>query len=425
MALSITSTSALHRRFFAPISALLSKLTRQRACPKLSDGYWLQVGICRVLEGAKNGRDFLQTMQAKMALPSHHHFFATLKSKRRLALCAQANAELVALVAKSLPDAFAAYRALDLFDLHAADGHAHAAAVHDAPQHSNTSPTGKAKFATSHIYSLNLRTHGLTHLALADQITRRKEHEMRTLKRLTLDDLRQGALKGRKVLYIYDPACIDYTLWRELKQGGVYFLTRLKSNARMIHCGSMRHNLADPGNAGVLIDEQVGVAGGMLRHVQFQCPQSGEIYDFLTNEMTLPPGLIARTYRMRWDIEKVYDEVKNKFNEQKAWASTPTAKAMQAQFICLAHNLMVLQEHQLKTQEGVTNTSEIKRKAQRLELEIARLAQKKEVLPVLLQDFQRLTQRSVKYVRWLRAFLFVDAPWPTVVAALRKSYAVS
>jgi len=48
--------------------------------------------------------------------------------------------------------------------------------------------------------------------------------------------------------------------------------------------------------------------------------------------MTIPPGLIARIYKMRWDIEKVYDEMKNKLDEQKAWASTPTAKTMQAHF---------------------------------------------------------------------------------------------
>lgn len=424
MLTTLTTASLLHQHFFAPVSALLPQLTLQRSCPKLSDAHWLHLGVCRVLEGVKSGRDFLQSMQAKLSLPSHHHFFDTLKSKRRLALCAQANSALCAAMARSLPDAFAAYPALDEFDLHAADGHAHAAAVHDAHQVSRTSPTGMAKFATSHIYSLNLRNHAQTHLALADQITRRKEHEIRTLKRLTLGALRQGAAQGRKVLYVYDPACVDYTLWRQLKQGGVYLLTRLKSNTHMTRCGSLRSNLADPLNAGVLLDEQVGVAGGMLRHVQYRCVQSGETYDFLTNEMTLAPGLLARIYRMRWDIEKVYDEVKNKLHEKKAWATTPTAKAMQAQFICLAHNLMVLQEHQLKTEEGVNNTIEIKRKAQRLNQEIARLALKNEVLPVLLQDFQRLTQRSVKYIRWLRAYLFFEAPWTTAVAALRRSYAV-
>ena len=424
MAILKNPAAALHSHFFAPLTCLLAKLKTARSCPKISDEDWLQIGVGRVIEGVKTGRDFLQSMQAKLRLPTVARFFETLKSNRRLALCREVNARLTHSLTQSVPDAFTAYPSLAQFDFYATDGHAHAAAVHDAQQYSASSLTQKAKFATSHIYALNLRTHGLHHLSIADQITRRKEHEIRTLKRLTLDQFRLGAPKGRKVLHVYDPACIDYALWRELKTGGVYFLTRLKSNARMMNCGSLRWDRADPINAGILLNDQVGVAGTMLRHVRYQCALTGAIYDFLTNEMTIAPGMIARIYQMRWDIEKVYDEVKNKFQEQKAWASSPTAKTMQAQFICLTHNLMVLQELHLRTEEGVSNTCEIKRKAQRLEQHRERLAAKNEVLPVLQEAFQRLTQRSVKYLRWLRAYLFVEAPWAAVVLALRDSYAV-
>jgi len=32
----------------------------------------------------------------------------------------------------------------------------------------------------------------------------------------------------------------------------------------------------------------------------------------------LRPGLIAFLYKLRWDVEKVFDQLKNKLNEQKA-----------------------------------------------------------------------------------------------------------
>jgi len=424
MAITIKAPTPLHPHFFGPLLTRLSQLKSFRSCPKLSDPDWLQLGISRALEGVRSGRDFLQSMAGKLRLPAVPLFFTTLKSKRRLALCSEANTALCDTLTRTVPDAFAAYPALADFDLYAADGHAHAAAAHDLAQPSKTSKTGYAKFATSHIYTLNLRTHALSHLAVADQITRRREHEMRTLKRLATAQLRQGAPPGRKVLYIYDPACIDYLFWAQQKQRGIYFLTRLKSNASLINCGDPGHDPLDPVNAGVLFDRQVGIAGRMLRHIRYQCPKSGEIFDFLTNEMTVPPGLIARLYQMRWDIEKSYDEIKNKLNEKKAWASSPTAKAMQAQFICLAHNLMVLQEHRLLVEEKVSNTSEIKRKATRLAEATAILTVKKQVMPVLQQDFQRHTQRSVKYIRWLRAFLFLQAPWQAVVAILSESYRI-
>ena len=374
MAIIINTNSPLHTHFFGPLLALLPKLKNLRACPKISDADWMQLGISRVIEGVQSGRDFLQSMQAKLRVPCLGRFFSSLKSERRLALCAETNAVLSATMTQTVPDVFAAYPQLDGFELYAADGHSHAHATHDPARPSKTSSTGLAKFGTSHIYTLNLRTHALSHLALADKITRRKEHEIRTIKRLTIDQLRQGAPIGRKILYMYDPACTDYNYWRELKRNGIYFATIMKINASLTCCGSLSYDVEDPINAGVCFDHQVGIAGVMVRHIQYQCPQTGDVFDFLTNEMTIPPGLIARLYRMRWDIEKTYDEVKNKLEEKKAWASSATAKAMQAWFICLAHNLMVIQEHKLRTEEGVTNTSEIKRKAKRLQGEIKRLA---------------------------------------------------
>ena len=53
------TTSALHQHFFSPIADLMPKLSHRRTCPKLSYEDWLEIGICRVVEGVKSGRDFL------------------------------------------------------------------------------------------------------------------------------------------------------------------------------------------------------------------------------------------------------------------------------------------------------------------------------------------------------------------------------
>ena len=204
-ALRVLAVFRFPAHFWRPAPAPI----RNCCFPKLCDEDWLHIGILRVLSGVKTGRDFLQSMQANLSLPTVAGFFETLKSKRRLALCRDANVHLSQALAQGVPDAFAVYQTLAGFDLYASDGHSHAAAVHDAPQYSAASATKKAKFATSHIYTLNLRTHGLHHLAMADQVTRRKKQEMRTHKRLTLDQFRLGAPKGRRVLHVYDPACID------------------------------------------------------------------------------------------------------------------------------------------------------------------------------------------------------------------------
>ena len=54
--------------------------------------------------------------------------------------------------------------------------------------------------------------------------------------------------------------------------------------------------------------------------------------------------------------QKVFDEFKNKLNEKKSWASSVAAKAAQANFMCLVHNLIVLYDHELE-KEGIRLSS--------------------------------------------------------------------
>ena len=77
-----------------------------------------------------------------------------------------------------------------------------------------------------------------------------------------------------------------------------------------------------------------------MRRVKYRDPTTGNEYSFLTNEMTLPPRVIAFLYQKRWDIEKVFDEFKNKLGQKKAWAKSDTSKIQQALFMTTTHNLM-------------------------------------------------------------------------------------
>ena len=138
--------------------------------------------------------------------------------------------------------------------------------------------------------------------------------------------------------------------------------------------------------------------------------------------MTLRPGLIDFLYKLRWDIEKVFGPLKNNLGEQQAWASTPTAKTIQARLICLVHNLLLLVEMRLK-EDGIENEAELARKAKELAItvEIATKAGRKIPGPVLA--IQRHTQRSVKLLRWLRSSLLDRLAWQAATPRLEALYA--
>ena len=137
----------------------------------------------------------------------------------------------------------------------------------------------------------------------------------------------------------------------------------------------------------------------------------------------MPPGVLAWLYKTRWDIEKSFDEIKNKLGEQKAWGSSATAKSMQAQFICLTLNLLHLLEHELKEKEGIVNEAEDKRREKRLGLVREGLKKAGAVLPKALELVQRSTQHSVKFIRWAAARLWQNNPWKLACVALAALYA--
>jgi hypothetical protein len=170
----------------------------------------------------------------------------------------------------------------------------------------------------------------------------------------------------------------------------------------------------------------VGTAtsGLMLRRITFHDVVAERRFEFLTNvlESAVPPGVLAQLYRMRWEIEKSFDEVKNKLGEKKAWATSATAKSMQAQFICLSVNLLQLLEHELGEQ-GIRNEPEEKRRAARLELAGKAAATANTVLPKTLRLMQRITQHSVKLIRWVAAQLWAHIPWQQACAVLTALYA--
>jgi len=160
----------------------------------------------------------------------------------------------------------------------------------------------------------------------------------------------------------------------------------------------------------------------MMHRVVYKCPISGESYHFVTSLSTIPPGIIAYLYRTRWDIEKIFDEVKNKLSEKKAWATSDIAKEMQAQFVCIAHNLMLILEGCIE-REGIINEIENNRRSKRLQEALVNSKAEKKTLPDFLIQPKRATQRSVKFIRWLRNYLFMNTSWREALGPLQRIYA--
>jgi hypothetical protein len=91
---------------------------------------------------------------------------------------------------------------------------------------------------------------------------------------------------------------------------------------------------------------------GVWRRITASGPDSAEIYITLTNQMTLPPGALNQCRRLRWNIEKAFDQQEQKLDERKAWTASEAGKRIQAIAMSIVHNLLRLFEAKLKSEEG-------------------------------------------------------------------------
>ncbi len=411
-----THEDTVYHRFFAPLLTALERAHSGRSGLKFTDKEFLLSGVGRVIASVQSGRDWVQylQMQAGGAI-SVANFFATLKSPRRLRLLEEVALDVRRELDESTPahaDPLAAHPELDGFAVYGSDGH------YEKPSAHEKRIEGK-KYAPGYFFALSLRSHSLALLDIA-RPERKKENDVKAMKRLGSTALRLGAPKGVKVIHAYDPAIIDYHWWYRCKAKGVYFVSREKENSAAEGVGENAWDRNDPRNTGVLSDELVGVfAGVLMRRVRYCDPVTGEIYSYMTSELNLPPGLIAFIYKLRWDVEKVFDEKKNKLLEQKAWAKTKRAKCQQAHFIALAHNLMVCLERDLQSQEGIVDDKSIDKKRKRLS-EAEEIVRQRGLIPnPLVQNCLRITERSLQFIRWLRYTLGSQTLWTEAVTQLR------
>lgn len=412
----ITTTTTVNERFLQLLEQATAAAPSRRSCPEFPDETWIAMGVQRVLEATESGRAFLQEHGLRFdKAPRHDNYFASLKSARRGDVAREVSQSILLQAQSRVADRLASIPELAGYACFAADGHWHKGAVHD-PKYEDR------KMAVGHFYSLDLRTHTLRHLAAGQGL---HENDMSALKRIKPRGLRQEVTQGTRVLIVYDKAGIDFDYWdRCRRECAVYFLSRVKENMVFEWVADYDWNKSDARNRGIFVDCKVrSREGHILRLIMYQDALSGVVYQFLTNEPDLAPGIVAELYRRRWEAEKVFDEIKNKLGQKKAWGSTLEAKETQALLITITHNLLLYYEQDLEQRYELENTAEDQRRQRRTQAAKRTGVKTGWPLPALVLQARRATQRSVKFIRWLRHALRERLTEAAAVLRLKQLYA--
>ena len=414
------TNTTLNSLFFKPLSDIYPGSLRQYSCTSISDLDFAKLGVLRCVSHAKTGQQFLQhhADQGREDIDPGH-FFKTLQSKRRLANLSSLNELLRGTMANELPDPFAAFKELSGYDIYAGDGHYHHAAAFDPKL---ATSTGKSN-ATGHFFRLDMRSHHLGYLDLGvPDYGKKRTHDITVIKRATTATLRNNAPKGRKILYVWDKACIDYGMWSHLKHSaGIYFITREKSNSAATISSANLIDPTDPRNEGIESEHFVSPSyGEALRRITYTDPADATTYVYLTNEMKIPAYQLVVIYKQRWDIEKVFHQLKSKMEERKSWASSESAKRHHALFECLAHNLCLLMELEMNSR-GLRDEVEANKSKGREGSRRNRQGEAMEKATNFIgKAITRASQRTVRFIRWLQAALYHQGSLSEAMAMLKR-----
>jgi len=406
---------SLYTAFIDPALRLLPSLDSRRDGLAFSDAEFLTLGIRRINTLHPSGRAFLQSArQCELTEVSLRAYFGAASSLRRLGMIHELNTPLSRSITPKV-DRFAAFPELVGRDVLALDGHDIQHATHEPPA---TTRCGRHEVpdTTTGVFLRNLRTSAARVLAQ----TEGHEHEWAAVKVRPWEDFhwRAGA-KG--TILVIDPVAVDFQFLLGAKfKGGFTVITRMKANLALRQTRTLEWDRKDRRNLGVLSDERVHFAGpGEYRRVRYEDPESGEVYELLTTEFHLPPGIIAQLYRLRWDIEKFFDVCENLLSEKKAWGTGPVAAQVQNEFLVLVHNLMLLLSERLEAEEGIRDEKVEKKYEAALQhrIRVAR-ANGRRVSP-WVRVLRRITRWSSQFTRWIQDAIVQKWDWRCAIEKLR------
>ena len=406
-ALDFQRDPTLADQFLHPLLTVLDYYTRTRLdCPRISDREFVRLGVLRVLAQGISGRDFLQQQQELFETQlKRSSFFAVLHSKRRRDLLGECSLQLFLRGSRQLQsqDLLARFACLRGRSIWAVDGHQIAHACHALKDKKGSHVAPKS------LYLLCLHT-GLLHNLSPVQGDGLYRHEMPVF-RENLPRWLEKAPSGSKdqsrfPILVADAAYVDKQFWTRmllLTRKRAVVITRTKENMKPERYSRFGWDARDPVNLGVQGDCRVGFDGAVcMRMVDYVDPETRSAYQFLTTDQSLPPGMIAWLYLMRWRIEKVFDTGKNKLQENKAWATGEVAQEIQGHFFALTHNLLVLFRNYLHSQHGMEELKLIQKREAWLK-ERERIAREKggQVHPLHYKT-PPVIQLSAQFIRALR-----------------------
>ncbi len=392
----------------------------KRACGSIEDKEFILSLIIKTIIGNGSGLEFLQKLKQnniinpegvrlKIEQPSST-FFDNLNSARRGKYISEISLIILQSIANYIDeknvDYLKDFKELDGRSIFSGDGH--------YAKHATHTKKIKGKLACfGTIYTQDMRN-GLIHtLATVYSDTSSKPNELPIIREHLEEYIANNDLI--KPVIIYDRACMDYTFWTSTekeRENGSSIITMLKSNTKLKLIEELEIDNKNLYNAGVLEYSKVELSnGGIMYYVKYKDPETDKIYEYICSDNSLKPGTIVFLYKLRWNIEKVFDVFKNKLHQTKAWATSKVAHQTQANIIALTYNIMHMIEINLQENYNIKELKLIKKRGYALEIRKKKAENNNKQIHPFEYIFNHIFQMSEQFVGTFRNAILHFVDW--------------
>jgi hypothetical protein len=160
-------------------------------------------------------------------------------------------------------------------------------------------------------------------------------------------------------IYIFDKGYVNYKIWKQWSEDGVYIVTQINDNAKYEVLSGKVNDLFEYADGGIISDQIIMLSPSKTalkaRLIVYNDPETGKIHHFLSNMFDYEAFTIIQLYKYRWNIETFFKRLKQNF--QLSYFYSDSDQGMQTQiWIALIANLILTVLHRQTKETEIYRT---------------------------------------------------------------------
>ena len=155
--------------------------------------------------------------------------------------------------------------------------------------------------------------------------------------------------------YIADKAYIDFERLYVIHEAGAFFVTRAKENMnyRRLYSAKVNKSKGIKCDQTILLNNFYSSKGypEKIRRIKYYDKETGNEFDFITNNFRLPALKIALLYKHRWSVELFFKWIKQHLRIKTFWGHSENAVRIQIYTAIIAYLTISIMKEKLKLKQ--------------------------------------------------------------------------